>query len=140
MREEVREEVVKVTNVKVYIADDGTEFKHSYDCRNYEWEKLKKPLLDKLVKCEEASSMPNCDGSYTSDLNEYEWYFVRNQEDVDILNEVLGIGLSEKHIGEWVCVETDDGCDAWATTASDGIEYVIDLLTKLGYKVEITRE
>lgn len=139
MREEIRQEVVRTTNVTVYIADDGTEFRGRGDCLRYEWEKLKKPLLEKLQKCEDAYGIPNCDGGYVSDCNDYEWYFIRNQEDIDILNDVYYIGLTDKVIGEWVCVEIDEVNDAWYSTASDGIKYATDLLTKLGYKVEITK-
>lgn len=140
MREERREQVVQVKEVIVYVACDGTEFKHQRDCLNYEWEKIKKPMLEKLHRCKEADGIPNCNGGYVSDYNDYEWYFVRNKEDVDILNDVYYAGLGENDIGEWVCIEIDEESDTWYTTASDGIKYATDLLTKLGYKVEITKE
>ena len=140
MRKEIRQEVVQVKDVEVYIADDGTEFKSRRDCENYEWEKIKKPMLEKLQKCKEVFGVPNCDGGYVSDCYDYEWYFIRNQEDIDILNEVYYADLTDKCIGEWVCLEIDDYGECWSTTASDGIRYATDLLTKLGYKVEITKE
>ena len=139
MREETRQEIVVCRDVTVYIADDGTEFKYRGECLTYEWEKFKKPLLEKLQKCDEASGMPNCNGGYVSDCNGYDWYFIRNQEDVDILNDVFGVDISDTHIGEWVCIETDEGCDTWFTPAREGVQYATELLTKLGYKVEITK-
>ena len=97
-------------------------------------------MLETLVKCRDANGMANCNGGYASDYNDYEWYYIRNQQDIDILNDVYCVGLREDVIGEWVCLELDDGCDAWVTTASDGIMYATDLLTKLGYNVEITKQ
>ena len=140
MREEVRQEKVVYRGVMVYIADDGTEFDNKIDCENYEWEKLNKPLLEKLHRCNDADDMPNVHGGFVSDYNSYEWYFIRSGEDIDILNKVYNAGLTGKEIGEWVCVEHDDMCDAWFTTASDGVEYAKELFTKLGYKVDITME
>lgn len=141
MRKEVRQEVVQVRDVEVYIADDGTEFKNKTDCENYEWENVTKPMLEKLVKCEGTEGLPNCNAGYVSDCFNYSWYFIRNQEDVDILNNIYHLGLKDEVIGDWICLETEERWrDAWYTTATDGIDYVTDLFTKLGYKVKITRE
>lgn len=141
MREEIRQEVVMTKNVTVYIADDGTEFKKKHECEDYEFENITKALLKKLQKCEDAEGLPNCNAGYVSDCYEYNWYFIRNHEDVEILNEAYGLGITDKYIGDWLCLETEGCCrEAWFSTASEGIAYTKDLLTKLGYKVEITRE
>ena len=140
MRKEVRKEVVLYRDVTVYVAEDGTEFKVKSECERYELEKLKKPLLEKLQKCDEVRGMANFNGEYISDLNEYEWYFIRNEEDMEILNKVFDLNLKYDDIGEWICVEVGEGSDGWCTTASQGIEYATFILTRLGYKVEITKE
>ena len=41
MREEMRKETVVFRDVTVYIADDGTEFKHRSDCVNYDGKRSK---------------------------------------------------------------------------------------------------
>ena len=140
MREETRKEAVVFKDVNVYTADDGTEFKNRWDCIRYEQEKLLKPLLDNLQRCKELDYYPNFDGQEYADHHDYKWYFVRNKDDVDTLNRVYENLINESYIGTWINVEENDDCDAWFSTIDDGIKYATTVLTKLGYKVEITKE
>ena len=89
MRKEVKQEVVLYRDVTVYVADDGTEFRNRTDCERYELETLKKPLLAKLQRCDAVRNMANFNGEYISDLNDYEWYFIRNEEDMRYEEQML---------------------------------------------------
>ena len=141
MKEEIREEQVIVRRKKVYIATDGTEFAEYYKCKVYEWEKFKKPLLDKLQRSESASCNPNFDGRENYESHNYEWYFIRNQEDVRALCDVYEIELVGPYdIGHWVCIEEDTDGGAWATRLDDGINYASEILRRLGYKMTVEKE
>lgn len=140
MRKEIRPEQVVVREKEVYIAEDGTEFDSKLKCEKYEFDNLKKPLLGNLQRCKELDDYPNFDGQEYSEWHNYRWYFIRNEEDIDILNRVYGDKIDNSYIGKWMNVEEDEDADAWVTTIDDGIRYATAVLTKLGYKVEITKE
>ena len=76
MKVETRE-VVETRNVKVYIAEDGTEFDNCWKCENYEFEKVHRPLLSTLISCEDLKYYANFDGQEYPEHHEYRWYFVR---------------------------------------------------------------
>lgn len=141
MKVETKQQV-DVRNVTVYIADDGTEFDNCWKCQQYEIEKVHKPLLDKLTQCEELKWYTNFDGQEYPEHHEYRWYFIRDENDISILDKVYSdtIDSYSKYIGKWVCVETDDEGNAWVSTIDDGINYATTVLKALGYKVEITKE
>ena len=144
MRMETRRKEVMYTNVTVYVADDGTEFKTSWECERYEHEQVYKPLLEKLQRCEELDGYPNFDGQEYAEHHDYCWYFIRDLSDLVIIDKVYpdttDVNLSDRYIGKWMCIETDDDGNGWSSTLDDGIEYATALLKKLGYKVEITKE
>ena len=140
MKKEIRPEHTVIREKEVYIADDGTEFDSKWKCEQYEFEMLKKPILDNLQRCEELDDCPNFDGQEYAEHHNYRWYFIRNDEDVDILNRVYGDKIDNSYIGKWISVETNDGGDAWVTEIGDGIKYATKVLAALGYKVEITKE
>lgn len=140
MRKEVRLEQAVIREKEVYIADDGTEFDSKWKCEEYEFDTLKKPLLDKLQRSKELETFANFDGQEYAEHHDYQWYFIRNEEDVDILNRVYGEKLDSSYIGKWINVESNDEGDAWVSTIDDGITYATTVLNKLGYKVEITKE
>ena len=135
-------QVVKTTETTVYIADDGTEFRTRWECEKYEHEKVHKPLLDSLIQCDELKYYSNIDGQEYPEHHDYSWYFVRDLDDLAILEKVYpdSVDFDSKYIGKWICLETDDDCNGWVTTIDDGIRYATTVLTALGYKVEITKE
>ena len=139
MKVETKQQV-DVRNVTVYIADDGTEFDNRWKCQQYEIEKVHKPLLEKLTQCEELNWYANFDGQEYPEHHDYRWYFVRDEEDLAILEIVYPDTLGKIHIGKWVCIETDEDGSSWASTVDDGITYATTVLNALGYKVEITKE
>lgn len=142
MRKEIRPEQVVIKEKEVYIAEDGTEFDTRWKCTAYEHEKLHKPLLDNLQECEDLRYIPNFDGQEYPEHHDYRWFYIRNLDDVVILNKVYPntIAVDDYYIGKWVCLEENDDCDGWMTTIEDGIDYATKVLTTLGYKVEITKE
>ena len=140
MRKEIRHEQKVIRQKEVYIADDGTEFESKWLCEEYEFEKLRKPLLDKLQKSVELEYFANFDGQEHAENHDYQWYFIRNEEDVDVLNRVYGDKIDNSYIGKWINVESNDEGDAWISDIDDGISYATTVLTALGYKVEITKE
>lgn len=140
MRVETRQQEVVVKEQTVYVADDGTEFKNRWECERYEHEQIYKQLLKNLQQCEDLKWFPNFDGQEYPEHHDYKWYFVRNKDDVDILNRVYENLIDEYSIGKWICVEEDEDSGAWFSTIDDGISYATTVLTMLGYKVEITKE
>ena len=144
MRAERKQEKVVYRDVTVYVADDGTEFKTAWECERYEHEQVYMPLLAKLQRCDEMEGYPNFDGQEYAEHHDYSWYFIRDLNDLEIINKVYpdttDVHLSERYIGKWMCIETDDDGNGWASTVDDGIEYATGILTKLGYKVQITKE
>lgn len=141
MRVETKQKV-DVRNVQVYIADDGTEFDNCWKCQQYEHEKVYKPLLDNLITCEELKYYSNFNGEEFPEHHDYRWYFVRDMDDLAILEKVYpdSVDIDSKYVGQWICIETDDDGNGWVSTIDDGIKYATTVLTKLGYKVEITKE
>lgn len=135
---------IKVTssNVAVYVADDGTEFENCWKCQQYEREQLHKPLLDELIQCDRLINYANFNGQEYPEHHDYGWYFIRDMEDLAILENVYPdtVDLNSRYVGKWICLETDDDCNGWVTTIDEGISYATFVLNKLGYRVEITKE
>lgn len=125
----------------IYIAEDGTEFKHRSDCIQYELDKARKEAKGKIITCDELEGKCNFDGEENYENHEYTWVFVRNEEDAELLNKMFLLDYDDFscYIGQWVCVEESDDC-SWLSSIKHGIEYAKDVLEKLGYNVEITRK
>lgn len=125
---------------RFYIAFDGTEFKEEWKCRNYEFQELLEKMKDELVYINELEGYAPSDGCDHNENNEYHWFFIRNKEDYQRLEEFFDPQwLKEEMIGQNVCFELGDDC-TWAYAENESIEYAQKLIEKLGHKIVIERK
>ncbi len=95
----------------IYVAFDGAEFDSAYDCNQHE-----KILLIK----EGVKDIPHKTVERYDDENSYEdWYFVRNDKDIDILTKTYKLNKSDFTVGCWNGVQfvnEYDGPEFYLTT------------------------
>ena len=130
-----------VCDETIYIAEDGTEFKHRGDCIQYELDKARKEAKGKIITCDELEGKCNIDGGEYYESHGYTWVLVRDENDAERLNKMFPLDYDDFscYIGEWVCVEESDD-SSWLSGIENGIKYAKELLDKLGYNVEIPRK
>lgn len=134
--------------IKLYVAEDGTEFETKKACRNYEdmilhpanikqAEKLRIKYLDEVI--------PLSDSGLTDENNTFRWYNVENEEDASILNDAYRIKFKPSLVyPEIICIETagyepyKDDAYAYHVTNLKGITE--NFWKKLGYRVVIEKE
>ena len=144
-----RGEPVIVGYNDVYVAFDGTEFKSYWECDNYEESKLIE-LAEKTIEHKCAGWIPP-DGCEHMDEHSYYWFKPKTEEDIKLLNKLwnclnridrkiddeLEVEFFNSDIGDWVCIESNDGGDAWVSSVTCCINYITSLLTDFGYDVKI---
>lgn len=125
-----------------YIAVDGVEFKTELACIKYEKNLNKNDLWIKVQNiecCENARGFYPFDGNEYRECQESNWYRPRTREEADILKEYYGFeyNISDREIGDWVCIEErEDGC-YWAVPIGYCFRYVKTLLSILGYDTNL---
>lgn len=138
MKEETRT-TTQVVKYKVFVADDGTEFKTQHECEDYEIAQLE----NKLAKIEQCLLAENCapfDGAEHTENCSFVWYRPKSREDLDLLEKrYADQTFGDELLGKWICVD-DDGCgSSWVYCLSDSIAYAQNMLKSFGYKSIIAK-
>lgn len=136
-------EKVELVEKKVakYIAFDGKEFSSRNDCITYE-EWKNRENLSQIEQCEEANGNPNFDGCEHMEYNDYFWFRPNSAEEIELLNKAYSTddcGIDNSDIGKWICVEICND-SVWFSRLDEGIDYVRELLEKLGYEMTVTEK
>lgn len=144
-------EIPRTVYDRVYVAKDGREFKSMEECETYEISiddilKRKKEVEKAVKKLEiknmEGSCWITTDGHYVSEMADFNWYKVNNEDDLELLEEYLDEAIyicRQINYPDIVCIEDWDGEYIYAFV-SDMIEEVKDYFKDLGYKVTIEKE
>lgn len=144
-------EILRTVYDRVYVAKDGKEFKSMEECEAYEITiddilKRKKEVekaVNKLeIKNMEGSCWITTDGHYVSEMANFNWYKVNNEDDLELLEEYLDEAIyigRQINYPDIVCIEDWDG-EYNYVFVSDMIEEVKDYFKDLGYKVTIEKE
>lgn len=138
MKEITRKEVIE-KEVKIYIAEDGTEFKTYRDCVAYEIDCKRKEKVAKVkhLKIYELDdTMPINTTSYPNESYNFDWYHVRDREDIDDLSAIYKEDFDyPKNYPTIVCIEHIDN-EAYIYYLDNMIEDTKDFWKLLGYEVE----
>lgn len=144
-------EIPRTVYDRVYVAKDGKEFKSMEECETYEITiddilKRKKEVEKAVKKLEiknmEGSCWITTDGHYVSEMADFNWYKVNNEDDLELLEEYLDEAIyigRQINYPDIVCIEYWDGEYNYAFV-SDMIKEVKDYFKDLGYKVTIEKE
>lgn len=127
--------------VTVYVADDGTEFSRQGDCISYE-ERKNRESLSQIEQCAEAKGNPNFDGCEHMEYNDYLWFRPKSTEEIELLKKAYpadDFGIDDADIGKWICVEVCND-SVWYSRLDEGIDYVKELLGRLGYEMTVTEK
>ncbi len=138
------------TEIEVFAAEDGKEFKTQTECETYERNLRSERLLNEVKKIEMANiDMPPM-GYETTDTDRYTyaWFRPKSEQEIIALNEYfeLGWNIDAGGVGEWVGIEFEGGPDiedfegdAYAMEFDLSIDKTIEFYTALGFTVEISR-
>lgn len=138
----IRTEVKMVKKeIKIYVADDGTEFNSNVECAKYEAELKREKLLEaaKSLEIEDLDNeLPiNTDG-LPNENNYFTWYKIKDAEDFEIVDNLYNNSLQTlDSYPEIICVETDnwDNDSAWMVKLTDCKRDTEDFWLHLGYEV-----
>ena len=134
--------------IKVYAAEDGTEFETEKACKNYE-DKILHPAnikqAEKLRIKDLDEVIPLSDSGLTDENNTFRWYNVENEDDASILNEAYRTSFEPPLVyPEIICIETAGyepyKDDAYSYHVTNLKEITEGFWKKLGYKVTIEKE
>jgi hypothetical protein len=78
-------EVTKNITKTIYVANDGLEFEHEYECINYESEKTQQKLekeADDKIRIYPKSNLPSMID--TRNNHEYRYFLIKNEDDLDL--------------------------------------------------------
>lgn len=136
----------------IFIAHDGKEFRNSRECMEYESdcrskvedavEKMHVPTLHNVVPMQEYG----LENHYKST---FEWYIVRNKEDMEALDTYFPIDdieefntINDSELPTYICVETfvisGGGKEYEWYNLRDYLEIVEDYLASFNVEVRIT--
>ena len=144
-------EIPRTVYDRVYVAQDGREFKTMEECEAYEISiddilKRKKEVEKAVKKLEiknmEGSCWITTDGHYVSEMADFNWYKVNNEDDLELLEEYFDEAIyigRQINYPDIVCIEKWDDEYNYAFV-SDMIEEVKDYFKDLGYKVTFEKE
>ena len=145
MTERKVKEMVPVTKT-VYVAFDGTEYNDFYECKHYEElkfrEQREKPLRKYRVNELDDQIPINIDASF-SEVNDYRWFKVYDEDEFKELDHLLGdkgLEKPETYPG-YICIECENyECDGWDTdysyTLDESIKVTKTYFEKFGIRVE----
>ena len=144
-------EIPRIVYDRVYVAQDGREFKTMEECEAYEISiddilKRKKEVEKAVKKLEIKEIFDHCwirtDRCFISDNSAFAWYKLNNEDDLELLEEYFDEAIyigRQINYPDIVCIEQwDDGYNY--AFVSDMIEEVKDYFKDLGYKVMIEKE
>lgn len=142
----------------IYTAEDGTTFTDKKLCEDYEAAlehensfKTLKAIVDG-IKCIEDGEAPFGNSYVDSERYEYRWYKPKNIDEISALNKFFNLSpdneIPKNNVGEWFCIEIEDGYDNY--TGNEDVYYeddfdssfahLVEFYERLGYKVSITEE
>ena len=144
-------EIPRTVYERVYVAKDGKEFKSMEEREAYEITiddilKRKKEVekaVNKLeIKNMEGSCWITTDGHYVSEMANFNWYKVNNEDDLELLEEYLDEAIyigRQINYPDIVCIENWDG-EYNYVFVSDMIKEVKDYFKDLGFNVIFEKE
>lgn len=124
-----------------YVAEDGTEFFSYTDCARYE-ENKNREMLNQIEQCEEARGNPNFDALEHMEYSNYFWFRPKNEQEIELINKVYPTDdyrIDNTDIGKWICIEVCND-SIWHSRLDEGIQYVKNMLDKLGYEMTVTEK
>lgn len=127
--------------IEMYVADDGTEFFSYTDCARYE-ENKNREMLNQIEQCEEARGNPNFDGTEHMEYNDYLWFRPKNEQEIELIKKAYPTdckSIDNSDIGKWICIEKCADSN-WYSKLDEGINYVKELLHRLGYEMTVTEK
>ena len=140
MRTETR---TKTVNEKIYIANDGTEFKAISDCREYEskLQNNKRKKIDHKRIAELDNCIPYMEYA-NSDSHDYFWYNIETEDELKMLNEAYYfVSDCDAKLPAIICVETealgytDYNSDCYWSTLSNMIKDLNIFFKNVGYEI-----
>ena len=128
------------TQVKVFIAFDGTEFENRDECERYEEEQQCK-LIQDIEQCRAADGFCGFDGNQHNEDNFYSWFKPKNADEIERLNQCFsGLALITDDIGQWVGIEFNDSYECCSVSYLDScISYAMNMLKKFGFDMNINK-
>ena len=136
-------EIIKTTTYEKveqirYVAEDGKRFLTAEECAEYEnHQNFLKSKLEGIESAIEIENSANFDGAENYESHSYYWYRPKSVDEIFYLEKYYGCHIHESVVGEWICIEKDDGGDAWYSRLEDGMHYVRTLLQSLGYEITV---
>ena len=124
----------------VYQANDGTVFESKDECLTYESGRNEiSKEIDKMRVFKNKAPF------YFASWDEYEWYKVKNKEDIELLKERMDYGEDRiKNITsfpEYACLSVDDdGRSEYYATLTEIIAEFKGFMEDFGYKTIIIKE
>lgn len=121
-----------ISNVKIFIASDGVQFRNEKSCREYEASLDETQLLKNIRKIY-LGCLPESNDGETAD-----WYFISSEAELDSINMILPLdreSLGTENIGDWVLLEKDEG--RLITSLSEYISDLEKFTKELGVEMEI---
>lgn len=76
------------------------------------------------------------------EYDDYFWFRPKNAEEIELLKKAYpedDYGIDNADIGKWICVEVCND-SVWFSRLDEGIDYVRELLGKLGYEMTVTEK
>lgn len=131
----------KVVNETIYIADDGTEFKTSIDCKEHERKQknIKLDLIDNKRIRKLDNWIPYVEYA-NLDSHDYFWYNIETEDELKMLNEAYYfVADCDAKLPEIICVETpgykDYDGDCYWSTLSGMISELNRFFDNVGYEI-----
>ena len=123
----------------VYIADDGARFDSEQECEEYE--KNRSEIISQgIERCFllDECAAPNGEEHFIE--SHHYWYYPKNSSDIDYLNNLYGLEIDDDYLNQWINIEYSPD-DNWASacTLNDCISYVRNILSALGYKMDVQK-
>lgn len=132
--------------VNTYIAEDGTEFATKFDCEKYEKDLNYNQKIAMMEKIEQKKDM---DGKipphYIYNESDSPKYFkCKNQEEINLMNEVFDSGLKASDIGHWIVITPDNsyefydkGAYYYSDKLDDMLKETIEFYKDFGINLEV---
>lgn len=127
---------------RIYIANDGTEFKTETECVEYEKQLDIVDLRERADKLRlnalDGTYPLDTDAQYINDNHSYTWYQVCDEEDYNVLLNLYGDDVVKPcSYPEIICVEYEEdyGNDVWTYLLSDMMQSTLIFWKNFGYDV-----
>lgn len=136
----MRKAIEEVKTFKtVYVADDGVRFDSECECEEYEKNKVEQQY-QAIERCFLIDGRAAPNGEEHLIESHYYWYYPKTSADISYLNNLYGLEIDEDYLNQWVSIEYSPD-DNWASvcTLNDCISYVRNILSALGYKIDVQK-